>query len=110
MKQGKLRYGSWKLFVHFASEEICLLHDSEKFFFINFTIAISICLIDHFLQFLVCHALANLLSNALQVLETDFASLIIVEEAEGFQDLVFRISVQDLMCHHLEEFFVLDGA
>merc|ERR1719181_2419859 len=35
--------------------------------------------------------------------------LVIIEEAESFQDFVLWISVQDLVCHHLEEFFILNG-
>jgi len=39
-------------------------------------------LIDHLLELLIGHALAQLLRNALQVLERDLACLVVVEEAK----------------------------
>merc|ERR1719498_265272 len=94
----------------YSSEKICLLHDSKKLLFVHFAISITVCLVDHFLQLLVGHALAELLGDSLQVLERNLAGLVIVEQAESFQDLVFGIAVQDLMCHHLQELLVVNGA
>ena len=48
-------------------------------------------LIDHLLQLLVGHILAELLGDALEVLERDLAGLVVVEEAEGLQDLLPRV-------------------
>merc|ERR1711865_1284953 len=91
-------------------EEVGLLHDAEELFLVHLPITITISLIDHFLQLLVSHALTELLRDTLQVLERDLACLIIIEETEGFQDFVFGVTIQDLVCHHLEKFLVLDGA
>merc|ERR1719213_903848 len=91
------------------SEEICLLHDTEKFLLVDLTVAIPVCLINHFLKLLVCHPFAKLLGHALQVLEGDFARLVIIEQTESLQDLILGVSVKNLMSHHLEELLVLDG-
>merc|ERR1740115_564613 len=91
-------------------EEGRLLHDAEELFLVHLAITVTISLIDHFLQLLVSHALTELLRDTLQVFERDLACLIIIEETEGFQDFVFGITIQDLVCHHFEELLVLDGA
>merc|ERR1740133_195435 len=84
-----------------ASEQVCLLHDAEELLLIHLAITITICLIDHLLQLLVSHAFAKLLSDTLQILEGDLASLIIVEEPECLENLVLGVAVQDLVSHHL---------
>merc|ERR1719158_13455 len=73
---------------HFGSEQICLLHDPQELFFIYLAITIAVGLVDHLLQLLICHPLAELLGNALQILEGDLSSLIVIEEPECLQDLV----------------------
>merc|ERR1719335_1859998 len=93
-----------------ALEQVGLLHDAEELFLVDFAITISVRLVDHLLELLVRHALTQLLRNALQVLEGDLASLIIVKETESLQDLILGIAVEDLVGHHLEKFFVPDGA
>merc|ERR1719238_1994954 len=91
------------------SEEIRLFHDTEKFLLVDLTVAIPVCLINHFLKLLVCHPFAKLLGHALQVLEGDFARLVIIEQTESLQDLVLGVTVKNLMSHHLEKLLVLDG-
>merc|ERR1719238_1576441 len=72
------------------SEEICLLHDTEKFLLVDLAVAIPVCLINHFLKLLVCHPFTKLLGHALQ-------------------DLVLGVTIKNLMSHHLEKLLVLDG-
>merc|ERR1712113_1177385 len=93
-----------------CSEEIRLLHDAQELLFVNLPVSVSVGFIDHLLQFLVGHPLAELLCDPLQILEGDLACLVVVKEAEGLQDLVFGISVQDLVSHHLQELLVADRA
>merc|ERR1719282_1153180 len=50
------------------------------------------------------------LATRFKFFEADFAGLIIVEKTERLQDLVLRITVQNLVRHHLQELFVSDGA
>ena len=88
------------------SEEIRFLHDAQELFFIDFAITVAVCLIDHLLQLLIGHTLTQLFCDALQVLERYFSSLVVIEEAESFEDFVLRVAVQDLVCHHLEKFFI----
>merc|ERR1719162_650996 len=92
------------------SEEVGLLHDAEKLLFVDLTVSITISLIDHFLQLLICHAFTKLLGDTLKVLERDFSSLVVVKEAESLQDFILRVAIQDLMGHHLEKLFILNGS
>merc|ERR1719498_212535 len=92
------------------SEEVCLLHDAQKFFLVHLTISIAVCLVDHFLKLLICHTLAELLGHTLEILERDFASFIIVEQTESLEDFILWITVEDLVRHHLQELFVLNRA
>mmetsp|Transcript_98653 Transcript_98653/g.255041 ORF Transcript_98653/g.255041 Transcript_98653/m.255041 type:complete len:247 (+) Transcript_98653:90-830(+) len=93
-----------------VSEEVGLLHDAKELLLVDLPITIPVCLVNHLLQLLISHAFAKLLGNALQVLEGDLAGLVVVEEAEGLQDFVLGITVEDLVRHHLQELLVADGA
>merc|ERR1740120_136264 len=93
-----------------VSEEIRLLHDAQELLFVDLPVSVSVSFVDHLLQLLVGHPLAELLCDPLQILEGDLACLVVVKETEGLQDLVFRIAVQDLVGHHLQELLVADGA
>merc|ERR1711920_1094276 len=82
-----------------SSKEIRLLHDAQKLFFVHLAIAIAVSLINHFLK---------LLGNTLQILERDLTSLVVVKQTERLQNLVFGITIEDLVGHHLEKFFILN--
>merc|ERR1712066_33299 len=86
-----------------ASEEVRFLHDAQELLFVDLPISVSVGFVDHLLQLLVGHPLAEFLCDPLQILEGDLACLVVIEETEGLQDLVFGISVQDLVSHHLQE-------
>merc|ERR1712100_417301 len=92
-----------------SSEEIGLLHDAEELLLIDLAIAIAIGFVDHLLKLLISHSLSKLLRHALQVLERDLACLIVIEQPEGLEDFVLGVAIQDLVSHHLQELFVLDG-
>merc|ERR1712176_1226643 len=72
-----------------SSEQIGLFHDAQKFLLVHLSIPISVSFVNHFLQFLISHPLAQFFSNSLQIFERNFASFVIVEQAEGLQNLVF---------------------
>mmetsp|Transcript_105635 Transcript_105635/g.128920 ORF Transcript_105635/g.128920 Transcript_105635/m.128920 type:complete len:240 (-) Transcript_105635:36-755(-) len=93
-----------------GSEEVGLLHDAKEFFFIDLAISIAVRFIDHLLKFFIGHALPEFFRHALQVLEADLPSFIVVEEPEGLQDFIFGIAVQDLVGHHLQELLITNGA
>merc|ERR1712171_12738 len=76
------------------SEQVGLLHDAQELLLIHFTVSITIRFIYHFLQLFIRHALAKLLCYTLEVLKRDLSSLVVVEQAESLQDLVFRIAIQ----------------
>ena len=65
------------------SEKVGLLHDSHELFLANFAITVSVSLIDHLLNLVICHIFAEFLGNALEVLEANFSGLIIIKEPEG---------------------------
>merc|ERR1719261_48382 len=92
-----------------SSEEVSLFHNAQELLLVHLAVAITICLINHFLKLFVGHPLSKLLRHALQILERNLASFIIIEETERLEDLVLGVTIQDLMCHHLQEFFIFNG-
>merc|ERR1711868_286904 len=90
--------------------ESTTLHDAEELVLVHLTIAITIGLVDHLLELLVGHVLTELLSDALQVLEGDLASLVVVEETEHLHDLLTGVAVAHASSHHVEELVEIDGA
>merc|ERR1719443_1518965 len=69
------------------SEEVSLLHNAQELLLVNLTITVTVGLINHFLELLICHALTKLLGNTLQVLEGDLASLVVIKQTECLEDL-----------------------
>merc|ERR1712141_936396 len=72
-----------------SSEQIGLFHDAQKFLFVHLSISISVSFVNHFLQFLIGHPLPKFFSNSLQIFERNLASFVIIEQAEGLQNLLF---------------------
>merc|ERR1719453_209347 len=89
------------------SEEVCLLHDAQEFLFVDLAIAITVSFIDHLLQLFISHPLTELLGHALQVLEGNLPGLIVIKETECFENLVFWVTIENLMGHHFKEFLIL---
>ncbi|CAH0371854.1 unnamed protein product, partial [Pelagomonas calceolata] len=85
-------------------------HDAQKLVLVDFAVAVPIRLVDHLLELLVRHVLAELLRDALQVPERDLARLVVVEEPEGLQDLLAAVLLAHLRRHHLEELREVDRA
>merc|ERR1719263_1609946 len=77
-----------------SSEQVGFLHDTEELLLVNFSITVAVCLINHLLKLFVRHSLSELFGDSLKILEGDLASLVIVEEAEGLEDLVLGVTVQ----------------
>merc|ERR1719450_1904934 len=73
--------------------ESTALHDAEELLLIHLTITITVGLINHLLELLIGHVLAEFLSHTLEVLEGDLASLIVVEETEHLDDLLAGVAV-----------------
>lgn len=44
-----------------------------------------------YLQFLICEVLSQLFGHSLQILEGDPARLVVIKQAESFQDLLFGV-------------------
>ena len=63
-----------------ALEQGSLLHDAEEFFLVDFTVTVTVGFVNHLLEFFVGHVFTQLLRDALQVLERDLASFIVIEE------------------------------
>ena len=53
---------------------------------VDLAVAVDVGLVDHLLQLLVCHVLAELARHPLQVAEGDLACLVVVEELEDPPD------------------------
>ena len=93
-----------------CSEQVGLLHDSHELLLADFAIAVSVGLVDHFLDLVVGHVLAELLGHPLQVLEGDFAGLVVVEESERLQHFLSGVALSHFLRHHVEEFREVDHA
>merc|ERR1719231_266453 len=91
-------------------EQVRLLHDAEELLFVHLAVTIAIRFVDHLLKLLVRHPLPKLLRDALEVLERDFPGLVIIEEPESLEDLVLRVTVENLLRHHGHKLRELDGA
>jgi len=94
----------------FDLEQGGLLHDAEELFLVDFIVTVTIGFINHFLEFVIRHVLTQFFGDALQVLERNLASLIVIEEAESLHDFLARVALAHLSGHHGEELFEIDGA
>ena len=92
------------------SEQVGFFHDANELFLVNFTIGVPVSLVNHLLQLLISHRLAQFPGYALEVLKRDFPSGVIVEEAESFEDLFTRIALGNLASHELHEVTELDDS
>jgi hypothetical protein len=61
------------------SEEVGLLHNPNELLLVDLPISVPISLVDHLLQLLISHSLAQFSCHSLQVFEGDLASAVIVE-------------------------------
>ena len=61
--------------------EARLLHDSDELLLVDLAVVIQVGFVDHFLQLLVGQILAELFGHTLEVLETDLAVLVVVEQS-----------------------------
>mmetsp|Transcript_45826 Transcript_45826/g.91413 ORF Transcript_45826/g.91413 Transcript_45826/m.91413 type:complete len:260 (+) Transcript_45826:423-1202(+) len=91
-------------------ERMLVCHDPHELILIHLPIAIQISLIDHLLQLLICHVLAQLARHALKVAERDLARLVVIEELEDAPYFLWRIPVAHLPCHHLHKLLKVDSA
>merc|ERR1719502_762248 len=91
-------------------EQVGLLHDAEELLLVDLAVPVTVGFVDHLLELLIGHPLAKLLGDALEILERDLASLVIVEQPESLEDLVLRIAIEDLLRHHRHELREFDGA
>ena len=76
-----------------ASEEVGLFHDADEVLLADLAGAAAVGLVDHLLQLLLGHGLAQLAGHALEVLEADLARVVVVEELEGADDLLLGVAV-----------------
>lgn len=70
------------LYLH-RSKEIGFLHNPDELLLTDFTISISVCLVDHFLEFIIIHGLSELSGNPFQILQGDFACAVIIKQSKS---------------------------
>merc|ERR1719281_371092 len=63
-----------------ALEKIGLLHDTKELLFVDFTVTVPVCFVDHLLKLFIGHPLSQFFCDALQILERDLAGFIIIEK------------------------------
>merc|ERR1712028_90379 len=61
---------------------VLLLHDPVELVLVDLAIAVTVSLVNHLLNLVIVHVLAQLLGDPLQVLEGNAAGLIVVEQLE----------------------------
>merc|ERR550537_312480 len=90
-----------------ALEQFVLLHHCKELIYTQFAIAICVTLGDDLLQFVFGHRLTKLLRNTLQVRKRNRPSLIIINQTEGFEQVILLVLVQDFLFHHSLEVIVV---
>lgn len=85
------------------SKEIGLFHDTNKLLLVDFSVSVTIGLIDHLLELLVSHCFAQFSCDSLQILQRDLASAVIIEKSKSLEDLLSWISLCDFASHQLHE-------
>ena len=92
------------------SEQIGLFHDPIKFIFTDFSITVSVCLIDHFLYFFIGHILPQFLCYPLQIFERNFASFIIIKKPECLGNFISWIFITHFLCHHIAKLIEINNS
>ena len=67
-------------------------HYSIKLVKVEHSISVSVCLFQHFLQFVVWYFLAHFCGDSFQIFEGDFIEVIFIEKLEDFEDFLFGVS------------------
>merc|ERR1712178_360013 len=89
---------------------VLLAHDSvDELVLVEHAIAILISPVHHLLELVVGHVLAELLADALQVLEGDGAGLVVVEELEDLEEVLAGVLTLLASGHHGQELVEVDG-
>ena len=112
VRKDKQNYGTaLKLLnVEAISEKIGLFHDTHELLFSDLAITVSVGFVDHLLNLVVSHVLAELFGDSLQILEGNLAGLVVVEKTEGLQHLLARVALSHLLSHHVQELREVDVA
>merc|ERR1712167_530597 len=90
---------------------VLLAHDSvDELVLVEHAIAILISPVHHLLKLIIGHVLAELLADALEVLEGHGAGLVVVEELEHLEEVLTGVLTLLAGGHHGEELVEVDGA
>jgi hypothetical protein len=76
-----------------GSEQVGLLHNSDELLLGDLAVAISVGFIDHLLQLIVSHGLAKLPGYSFEVSQGNLSCVVIVEQAEGLENLFARVTL-----------------
>mmetsp|Transcript_8100 Transcript_8100/g.19759 ORF Transcript_8100/g.19759 Transcript_8100/m.19759 type:complete len:284 (+) Transcript_8100:266-1117(+) len=69
-------------------EGVLVCHDAQELLLVHLPVAVEVSLVDHLLQLLVRHVLAELARNTLKIFEGDVPCLIVVEELKHPHDFL----------------------
>jgi hypothetical protein len=87
------------------AKSVCLLPN-----LVNFVVPVEVCFLDHLLQFLIGHLFSNFLCDTTKILQRDLAGFVVVEQTEGLQDLLARITLAHFRSHHLQKLVEINRA
>lgn len=93
-----------------SSSEGLLGHDVIEVIHRHNLVVVGVSSLDHLLQFLVGHGLAELAGHAAEVLEGDSVGAIVVEQLEHLVDVLTGILVAHAGRHHVQELLEVNVA
>jgi len=93
-----------------CSEQVGLSHNSIELFLADLTVSVAVSLVDHLLNLVVGHILAEFFGDALEILKGDLVCVVVVEQAESLRHLLLGVSFSHLGGHHVAELVVVNDA
>ena len=85
-------------------------HHLDEFFVVDLTITIDIGFTNHFVDFLVGELLSEIGHDVTEFSSADVAVAVLVEDLEGFLDLLLGIGILHLAGHHGQELGEINGS
>ena len=92
----------------YCSGESLLGHDVVEVVHGDGVILVGVGSVDHLLQLLVGHGLAELSGDTTEITESDGAGAIVIEKSENFGDVLAGVFVTHAGGHHIEELFKIN--
>ena len=110
MVYGSLKYTMLDWAATNSSGKGLLGHDIVEVVHANSAIAVRVSPVNHLLQLLISHCLAELLGHSPEISQRDAARGVIIKEPEHFCYVLSSVLVAHSRRHHIEELLEIDTA